>query len=70
MRSVMSAASGGLLTATKRRGVTPLVTLQNFSGQSSAKSRSTVLLQQIASEVAATPLTRWLPTVARLAMRT
>ena len=32
----------GLLTATKRRGVTPLVTLQNFSGHSSAKSRSTV----------------------------
>ena len=38
----MSCVRPGLLTATKRRGVTPLVTLQNFSGHSSAKSRSTV----------------------------
>ena len=65
----MSWASGGLLTATNRRGVTPLVTLQNFSGHSSAKSRITVCLSR--SECSrATPLTWWLPTVARLAMRT
>ena len=32
IRSVRSRASGGLLTATKRRGVTPLVTFANFSG--------------------------------------
>jgi hypothetical protein len=42
MRSVISCVRLGLLTATNRRGVTPLVTLQNFPGHSSAKSRSTV----------------------------
>ena len=39
-------ASAGLLSTMKRRGVTPLVTLWNRSGHSSAKSRSTVCLQQ------------------------
>ena len=61
MRAVISCVRPGLLRATKRRGVTPLVTLQNFSGQSSAKSRSTVCFSS--SECScATPLIVWLPT--------
>ena len=62
MRAVISSRRGrDCSAATKRRGVTPLVTLQNFSGHSSAKSRSTVSFNS--SECSrATPLTVWLPT--------
>ena len=44
MRLVMSALSLGLLSTIQRRGVTPLVTLKNFSGATRWKSRSTVCL--------------------------
>ena len=47
IRSVMSCVRPGLLRATKRRGVTPFVTLQNFSGHSSAKSQQHCLLKQL-----------------------
>ena len=66
--SSSSAANPGLLMATKRRGVTPLVTLSKRSGHISAKSRSTVSFSSVECS-AATPLTAWLPTVARCAMR-
>src|SRR5215831_3123628 len=67
--SLSSFASGGLLSIMKRRGVTPLVMLWNRSGHSSAKSFSTVCCSSCVCR-AATPLTAWLPTVARFAMRT
>ncbi len=41
------AQSRGLDSTTQRRGVTPLVLLQNFSGHSSAKSLSTLALEQL-----------------------
>ena len=69
MRLVMSALSFGLLSTIQRRGVTPLVTLTNFSGAIRWKSRSTVCLEQLVCS-AATPLMAWLPTLARCAMRT
>src|SRR5208283_1197035 len=54
---MMSCVSLGLLMATKRRGLTPLVTLQNFSGHSSAKSRKTTFLCKLEWSWA-TPFTR------------
>ena len=45
MCRVISALSFGLLSTIQRRGVTPLVTLKNFSGATAWKSRSTVCLR-------------------------
>ena len=56
--------------ARKRRGVTPLVMLLNFSGHSSSKSREHGLLAAARCAARATPLIAWLPTQARFAMRT
>ena len=67
--SVTSAASRGFARARKRRGVTPFVTFTNFSGHSSWKSRSTSAFRSSVWS-AATPLMRWLPTLARWAIRT
>jgi hypothetical protein len=46
MCRVMRALNFGLLSAIQRRGVTPLVTLKNFSGDTRWKSRSTVRLSE------------------------
>jgi len=69
MRAVINWVRPGLLTAMKRRGVTPLVTLQNLSGHSVAKSNKTVCFSKSVWS-RATPLILWLPTLARWAMRT
>ena len=56
----------GFEWASQRRGVTPLVTLMNFSGQRAAKSGNrSVRTSSLCS--AATPLTRRLAMTARLA---
>ena len=55
--------------ASQRRGVTPLVMFVKRSGQSFAKSAKIVCTSS--SECSAeTPLTLWLPTIDRFAMRT
>ena len=64
MASVMSADSFGLASRTKRRGVTPLVTLVNLSGKYSLKSGST-LSRSSCECSSATPLTFAPATVAR-----
>ena len=69
MASVMSFDSRRLARRTKRRGVTPLVTLVNLSGQYSEKSGST-LSRNSCECSAATPLTFEPATVARKAIRT
>ena len=61
--------SHGLAIRRKRRGVTPLVTLVNFSGQKLEKSGSTLSASSWECR-AATPLTLVPATVARWAMRT
>ena len=69
MCPVINALRRGLLSASQRRGVTPLVTLKNFSGAIRWKSLSTVCFSSSVWS-AATPLMAWLPADARLAMRT
>ncbi len=69
MQSSSTAASGGLASASQRRGVTPLVLLQKRLGNSRAKSANSDCT--ISSECRAeTPLTLWLATTASHAMRT
>ena len=53
----------------ERLGVTPLVTLVNFCGHNSKKSRSTVSCKSLECN-AATPFTLALPTDAKYAIRT
>ena len=67
--SVSSFARSGLASSSHRRGVTPLVLLLNRSGNSPAKS-GTVLVRSSSEWMAATPLVLWVPTIARLAIRT
>ena len=69
MASVMTLASGGFASSRKRRCVTPLVLLLNRSGNSSAKSGTTVFFSR-SVWMAATPLVLCEPTMAILAMRT
>jgi hypothetical protein len=69
MRLEIACDSRGFDSTIQRRGVTPLVLFENFSGHSSAKSRSTSLFSSSECS-AATPLIAWLPTLARCAMRT
>ncbi len=65
----ISCVSPGLEWASQRRGVTPLVMLVKRSGHRLAKSAKMVLTSR--SECSAdTPLTLWLPTIDRCAMRT
>ncbi len=59
----------GLLRTIHRRGVTPFVTLRNISGANWWKSLMTSRLRSSVCR-AETPLTAWLPTAARCAMRT
>ncbi len=59
----------GLAKSINRRGVTPLVLLLNRPGQSSWKSFSTLVLSSSLCR-AETPLTAWLPTQAKCAIRT
>ncbi len=68
MAPVISSASAGLAWRRKRRWSMPLVLFENRPGNSSAKSRKTCsrTIRECSSE---TPLTAWLPTTARLAMR-
>ena len=67
--SVINAANDGFASATQRRGVTPFVTLTNFCGSCSLKSRRREFRTR--SEcIAATPFTCEDPMVARFAIRT
>lgn len=67
--SVMRLRNGRLQNASHRLCVTPFVLFWNFSGQISWSPLKIVVL--ISSEwIAATPLTVWLATTARYAMRT
>ena len=63
-------ARRGLLSARKRRGVTPLVMLVKLLRPQLGEVAQHGLACSSSECSAATPLTAWLPTVARCAMRT
>ena len=69
MRASSSAARPGLACASQRRGVTPLVILVKRSGHNAAKSAKMVCTKRLECR-ADTPLTLWLPTIDKCAMRT
>ena len=69
MAPLMVRASGGLASNSQRRGATPFVLLLKRSGKIAARSATTVVLSK-REWISATPLVLWVPTMARLAMRT
>ena len=70
MRSVISADSSGLHLSSQRRGVTPLVWLMMLAGIELVEVVEHMVAQQLRVQLADTPFTQRLPTIARCAMLT